>query len=182
MGGKFDIKGRLEESVKLSKPYASDKILLDDKFYKFFVFPVKSGAALSEEKVIGGVVILHDVTKEIEIEKLKEDFTHMIVHELRAPLDSIRKISEVLRDDKAKHSSKGSKEYLQMIHHNSSKMLELVSNILDLAKLEAGKFEIRKAPSDIKDIVKNRIDFFDLYAKDVKVKLRSFFDKRLPTS
>lgn len=179
--GKFDIKGRLEESVKLSKSYASDKIILGDKFYQFFVFPVKSNMALFEGKMLGGVVIFHDVTKEMEVEKLREDFTHMIVHELRAPLDGIRKISEVLRDDKAKHSSKGSKEYLQMIHHNSSKMLELVSNILDLAKLEAGKFEIRKEPSDIKDIVKNRIDFFDLYAKDVKVKLRSVFDKRLPT-
>lgn len=182
LGGKFDIKGRLEESVKLNKSYASDKILLGDKFYQFFVFPVKSSMAIYEGKVLGGVVIIHNVTKEMEVEKMREDFTHMIVHELRSPLDSIRKISEVLRDGKVKHSSKGDKEYLQMIHHNSSRMLELVSNILDLAKLEAGKFEIRKTPSDIKDIIKNRVDFFDLYAKDVKIKLNFIFDKGLPTS
>ncbi|MBM2817693.1 MAG: Response regulator receiver modulated diguanylate cyclase with sensor [Parcubacteria group bacterium] len=181
LGGRFDIKGRLEESMKLSKPYASDRILLGDKFYQFFVFPVRSSMALSEGKVLGGVVIFHDVTKEMEVEKLRDDFTHMIVHELRSPLDSIRKISEVLREGSMKANAKGSKEYLQMIYQNSSGMLELVNNILDLAKLDAGKFEIRREPSNIKDIVKNRVDFFDLYAKDVKVKLHAIFDKQLPT-
>lgn len=180
LGGKFDIKGRLEESVKLSKHYVSDKILLGDKFYQLSVFPVKSNMALSEEKVLGGVVIFHDVTIEMEVEKLKDDFTHMIVHELRSPLDSIRKISEVLRDGSVKRSAKGSKEYLQMIYQNSSGMLELVNNILDLAKLEAGKFEIRRESSNIKDVIDNRINFFDLYAKDVKVKLHSVYDKQLP--
>jgi signal transduction histidine kinase len=180
LGGKFDIKGRLEESVKLNKPYASDKILFGDRFYQFFVFPVKSSMALSEGKTLGGVVIFHDVTKEMEVEKLRDDFTHMIVHELRSPLDSIRKISEVLRDGSVKRTAKGVKEYLQMIYQNSSGMLGLVNNILDLAKLEAGKFEIRKEPSSIKDIIKNRIDFFDLYAKDLKIKLKSVLDKQLP--
>ena len=180
LGGKFDIRGRLEESVKLDKPYASDKILFGDRFYQFFVFPVKSSMALSEGKTLGGVVIFHDVTKEMEIEKLRDDFTHMIVHELRSPLDSIRKISEVLRDGSVKRTAKGVKEYLQMIYQNSSGMLGLVNNILDLAKLDAGKFEIRKEPSSIKDIIKNRIDFFDLYAKDLKIKLKSVFDKQLP--
>ncbi|MEK7066627.1 MAG: GAF domain-containing protein, partial [Patescibacteria group bacterium] len=66
LDGKFDIKGRLEESVKLNKPYASDKILLGDKFYQFFVFPVISIKALSEGEIIGGVVIFNDVTKEME--------------------------------------------------------------------------------------------------------------------
>lgn len=180
--GKFDIKGKLEESVKLNKSHISERILVGNKFYQFFVFPVENKTTFSDKPIIGGVVIFHDVTKEMEAEKMREDFTHMIVHELRSPLDSIRKISEVLRDTKTKRTAKASKEYLQMIFQNSSGMLELVSNILDLAKLEAGKFEIRKEPSDIKDIIKNRIDFFDLYAKDVKVKLNYFFDKELPAT
>lgn len=180
LGGKFDIKGRLEESVKLGKPHTSERVLLGTKFYQFFVFPVRKGEAFPDAEVIGGVVIFHDVTKEMEVEKMRDDFTHMIVHELRSPLDSIRKISEVLRDTKAKRTAKASKEYLQMIFQNSSGMLGLVSNILDLAKMEAGKFEIHKEPSNIKDVIENRIDFFDLYAKDVKVKLNSVLDKELP--
>lgn len=180
LGGRFDIRGRLEESVKLGKSYVSDRVLLKDKFYQFFVFPVMNNTVLSENKILGGVVIFHDITKEMEVEKLREDFTHMIVHELRSPLDSIKKISEVLRDAKTKRTTKESKEYLQMIYQNSSGMLELVNNILDLARLESGKFEIHKEPSNIKDVIKNRIDFFDLYAQDVKIKLKSAFDKELP--
>lgn len=182
LSDRFDIRGRLEESLKLNKSFVSDRIILGDKFYQFFVFPVRNNTNLSEDKIIGGVVIFHNVTKEMEVEKLREEFTHMIVHELRSPLDSIKKISEVLRSRDAHQKAKEFKEYLQMIYQNSSGMLELVNNILDLAKLEAGKFEIHKEPSDIKDIIKNRIDFFDLSAKTAKVKLHSFLDKHLPTA
>ena len=173
LGGKVDIRGRLEESVKLKKSFGSEKFLIKDKFFEAFVFPVKTNTVLSGEDVLGGVVIFHDVTKEMELERVREDFTSMIVHELRTPLDVIKKFSEILKKPGKKVDVVSYKEYIGMIYQNSSGMLDLVNDILDIAKLQAGKFEINVGPGDIAEIIDNRIKFFDVSAGDKKIKLSS---------
>lgn len=180
LGGKVDIRGRLEESVKLKKSFGSEKFLIKDKFFQVFVFPVKTNTVLSGEDVLGGVVIFHDVTKEMELERVREDFTSMIVHELRTPLDVIKKFSEILKKPGKKPDASSYKEYIQMIYQNSSGMLDLVNDILDIAKLQSGKFEINVGPGNIAEIIDNRIKFFEVSANDKKIKLNSFLSPHIP--
>ncbi len=180
LGGKVDIRGRLEESVKLKKSYGSEKFLIKDKFFQAFIFPVKTNTILSGEDVLGGVVIFHDVTKEMELERVREDFTSMIVHELRTPLDIIKKFSEILKKPGKKLDANSYKEYVGMIYQNSSGMLDLVNDILDVAKLQAGKFEINVEPGNIAEIIDNRIKFFEISATDRKIKLNSFISPHIP--
>lgn len=180
LGGKFDIRGRLEESVKLKKEYISERILLGEKFFQIFVFPVKSVSLLGQENIHGGVVIFHDVTGEVEIETLRKDFTSMLVHELRSPLDGIKKISEVLKNKNLKIDNKGYDEYVQLIYKNSSNMLELVSDILDVAKIEAGKFEIKKQEANVKNTIQDRVNFYSIFAKDANISLKTSFAKDVP--
>ncbi|KKS96305.1 hypothetical protein A3B05_01365 [Candidatus Giovannonibacteria bacterium RIFCSPLOWO2_01_FULL_43_160] len=180
LGNTFDIRGKLEESVKLNKSYILDKILINDKFFQIFTFPVLNKYSLKAGEVLGGVVIFHDITHEIELERIRKDFTSMIVHELRSPLDGIKKISELLRNKETDVNSANTQEYLQMVYQNASRMLDLVNDILDLAKLEAGKFEIRLEAADIKDIINNRISFYELAAKDAGIKLNPLFGNDLP--
>lgn len=180
LGGKVDIRGRLEESVKLKKSFGSEKFLIKDKFFQAFVFPVKTNTVLSGEDVLGGVVIFHDVTKEMELERVREDFTSMIVHELRTPLDVIKKFSEILKKPGKKMDAASYKEYIGMIYQNSSGMLDLVNDILDIAKLQAGKFEINVGPADIAEIIDNRMKFFEVSAGDRKIKLTSFLSPHIP--
>lgn len=184
LGGKIDIRGRLEESVKLKKTFTSDKFLLRDKFFQAFVFPVKTNSLLNEEDVLGGVVIFHDVTREIELEKVREDFTSMIVHELRTPLDGIKKFSEILKEKEPtkKKDAVSYKEYAKMIYQNSSAMLDLVNDILDLAKLQAGKFEISPELADMGEVIENRIKFFQLSAEYKKIKIESVVSEKSPKS
>lgn len=179
--GKFDIRGKLEESVKLNKPFASQEVLIRDNFYKIFVFPVNATTGAGEEKsVVGGVVIFHDVTAERSIEQIREQFTSMIVHELRTPLSGINKISELLRAGPAKVGKKEYAEYIRMISSDSAGMLELVNDILDIAKLEAGKFDVHKEPGDLKEVIDNRIEFFTPSAEDAQLKLHGSYDKTMP--
>ncbi|MEK7459808.1 MAG: ATP-binding protein [Patescibacteria group bacterium] len=180
LGGKFDIRGRLEESVKLKKEYISDRILLGEKFFQIFVSPVRNISILGKETVHGAVVIFHDVSSEVEVETLRKDFTSMLVHELRSPLDGIKKISEVLKNKTITLDDKGYDEYIELIYKNSSNMLELVSDILDVAKIEAGKFNINKQEGDITKVIKDRVDFYSIFAKDSNISLKSSFDKNIP--
>ncbi len=180
LGGKFDIRGRLEESVKLNKNYSSERIPLGDKFFKIFVFPVKNKISEDKEDILGAVVIFHDVTAQVEMEKIQKNFTSMLVHELRSPLDGIKRISTVLREEKIGVEDSRYEEYLQMIFQNSSSMLNLVSDILDVSKLEAGKFTIRKKDSSIVDTINRRISFYKVSAKDLGIKINVSFGKNIP--
>lgn len=179
LGGKMDIRGRLEESVKLKKTYASERFEIREKFYQSFVFPVKTMSALNEGDVLGGVVIFHDVTREVELERVRDDFTSMIVHELRTPLSGIQKASELLKTP-AKKPTVATKQYVDIIYQNSSSMLDLVNDILDAAKLQAGKFEIVREPADIKEVIENRISFFNLSAADKKIRLAVSVSEDVP--
>ena len=171
--GKIDLKDKIEESVRLEKIFLSEEISLASGFFKIVVSPVKDNW-----KMLGCVVVFRDITRKKEIEKIKEDFTSMIVHELRSPLDSIKKMTEMMRTievSKAKRT-----ECLQMIYGSSSDMLELITNLLDIAKVEAGKFELAKQKTDIRKTIASRILFFDVSSKDAKVKISTQFGKDLP--
>lgn len=180
LGGKFDIRGRLEESVKLKKEYISERILLGERFFQIFVSPVKNLSILGQETVHGGVVIFHDVTSEVEVETLRKDFTSMLVHELRSPLDGIKKISEVLKNKKIVLDDKGHDEYIELIYKNSSTMLDLVNDILDVAKIESGKFSIKKQEGNIVNVIRDRVDFYSIFAKSSSVSLKSSFGVNVP--
>jgi len=180
LGGKFDIRGRLEESVKLKKEYSSERILLGEKFFQIFVLPVKSVSVLGQENITGGVVIFHDVSSEVEVETIRKDFTSMLVHELRSPLDGIKKISEVLKNKDIPQTKESHDEYIDLIYKNSSGMLEIVNDILDVAKIEAGKFDIQKREGDFVKAVKDRVDFYSITAANSEIKLSTSFSSDIP--
>jgi len=173
LAGKLDLKDKIEESVRVEQIFISEEISLPSGFYKIAISPVKD-----KWRPLGCVIVFRDITHEKEVERIKEDFTSMIVHELRSPLDSIKKIVELMRESKIKKVKQV--ECFQMIYGSSSDMLELVNNLLDIAKIEAGKFELKKQPSDIKEIINSRILFFNITAKDANVKITSQLAKNIP--
>lgn len=181
LGGKLDIRGKLEESVKLDKLIVVDELLLDNKFYQVLISPVKDNLATDEGHSLGGVVLFHDITQEKQAERLREDFTSMMVHELRSPLDGIRKMSELLKTPKVKSDDNTYNEFISLIVKNSTDMLELVGDLLDVAKIEAGKFEILPVPSDIPKLIKERMDYYQVVAQDKGITLSMHADEGLPS-
>ncbi|KKP32176.1 MAG: hypothetical protein A2312_01000 [Candidatus Staskawiczbacteria bacterium RIFOXYB2_FULL_32_9] len=170
---KFDFRGKVQESIQQDKIFFSEEISLPNGFFKIIVSPVKNSG-----KILGSVAIFRDISSEKELEKIKEEFTSMIVHELRSPLDGIKKMIEFMRASKIKKQQE--LECFQMIYHSSSDMLQLVNNLLDMAKIEAGKFDLVKQNSDIKETVKSRIMFYQVASKDAEVSISSFFSKDIP--
>ncbi|MEK7061805.1 MAG: ATP-binding protein [Patescibacteria group bacterium] len=177
LGEKFDIRGKLEESVKLDKSLSVDNVLINNRFFQIIVSPVRSTFGTTKNEILGAVIIFHDITPMKEIERIREDFTSMMVHELRSPLSNIKNIAELLLKKK---TSKSYSKYLEFMFQNSSRMLELVNDLLDVAKLETEKFEIYKQPSNIVKIIKERADFFKTSAKFSNVKIETCLDKNIP--
>lgn len=155
-GKKLDIRGSLEESIKLKKVIISRDVYIGNGCYEVAIAPVQSS---NSKAGFGAVVLFHDVTHEKELERLRQDFTSMMVHELRSPLDGIHKISSIL----AKESVRRGKEFREMIDlvgKSSGDMLMLVSDLLDVAKIEAGKFTAYPQTLNVLEFVKERFEYF----------------------
>lgn len=183
LGGIFDIRGRLEESVKMDKVLIEKEVLLGERFFQIFISPVKNSvSAVDVEKILGGVVIFHDITSEKQAQRMREDFTSMMVHELRSPLDGIKKMAEVLKSKTVASNKKTIMEYMPLIYDASGRMLELVNDLLDVAKLESGKFEVYKEPVDVRELIKSRHDFFKLSAKDSGLELATKISDNVPAT
>lgn len=170
---KIDIKLRIKQSIDLGQVFLSEEISIKNNFFRIIVSPVKNN-----EITLGSVIVFQDITKDKEIAKIKEEFTSMIVHELRSPLDGIKKIVEFIRNSKVKKQKQ--LECFQMIYKNSSDMLQLVNNLLDMSKIEAGKFDILKQESDIKEVINSRILFYQASAKDKDIILKTQFSNNIP--
>jgi len=180
LGGKFDIHGRLEEALVNKNSFVSERINIDDSFFEIGVYPVLHSLVKGGSQILGAVVVFNDITHDIELERVREEFTGMIVHELRSPLDGIKKIVELAVAGSIDRNSDQFKEYLNMIQQSSSTMLELVNDILDLSKLQAGKFEVNKEKASIKEVITNRISFYKISADTRGVSLEANLNSNLP--
>ncbi|HAB51442.1 MAG TPA: hypothetical protein DCE80_04575 [Ignavibacteriales bacterium] len=180
LDGAFDLRSKLEESIKLDKIIETSDVIVGDKFFQIFVSPVKVRGGATEGSVLGGVVLFHDLTEEKEIEHLREDFTSMMVHELRSPLDGIRTLAELMKSGRVKRSTKSYTEYVELIFENSSRMLELVNDLLDTAKIESGKFQIYPKDSDVRKLVEDERMFFAAQADEKDIILTATTNKEVP--
>lgn len=180
LGGKFDIHGRIEEALVGKKSFVSERVGIGEAFFEIGVYPVLHNLTKGGSQILGAVVVFNDITRDIELERVREEFTGMIVHELRSPLDGIKKVMELAVSGQLDKDQAKLKEYLNMAHQSSSGMLELVNDILDLSKLQSGKFEVNKEKASIKEVIENRIAFYKILADGKNIALKSVLTASLP--
>lgn len=178
VSGKLDLRTKIEESLKLDRLIVEEELALNNHFLQVLISPVKD----KKGEPLGSVVLFHDITKEKELEKLREDFTSMMVHELRSPLTGIRSISSLLRNEDIKNNPQKYQEFINLITSNSTSMLDLVNDLLDVAKLESGKFEVFKRPTDLRLLIQQRIESFAGLAAESKLVLEQKVFPEVPAS
>ena len=104
-----------------------------------------------------------------EMNRLKGDFLATMSHELRTPLNSIIGFSDVL--DSIESLDARQKRYVQNIRSSGRMLLEMINDILDLAKIEAGKMEVRPAVFRIESIVSAQCDMVRPLAERKRIDL-----------
>ena len=87
-----------------------------------------------------------------EVNTYKSEFLAIMSHELRTPLTAVIAFTELLLAEKADEDS-DEKRYLEEIRSNSEILLRMINNILDLAKIEAGKAEVNFVTMDMADVI-----------------------------
>jgi signal transduction histidine kinase len=114
-----------------------------------------------------------------ELDKLKDDFVSTVSHELRTPLTSIRSFSEILHDNPSADEAQ-KKEFLGIIIAESERLTRLINDILDLAKMEAGKLDWYMADIDTGAVIEQAVAATStLFSEDEAVELLVDLPERL---
>jgi len=132
-----------------------------------------------EKKPVGEVRLIHDVTKERDLDQLKDDFFSTISHELRTPLFSIQGFAQLmLEEDELDPTTQ--KEFLETIRRQATQLGEMVNNLLDISKLDEDKLVLEKVPLSLLDIINQTILTLQGFAHQQKVKLAPNLPDQLP--
>jgi len=124
--------------------------------------------------------LLRAVMAERELEQVKSDFQSMLVHDLRSPLSSIMGVLELAVNGEFDSDPQALKDFLRSAYDTASKMLELINNILDVAKLEAGKLQLNKQPNDLNSVVATAAARLKVLAKEKGINLLVQADSSIP--
>jgi two-component system sensor histidine kinase BarA len=113
-----------------------------------------------------------------EMNKLKNDFLATMSHELRTPLNSILGFSDVLSG--AEGLNDRQKKYLANIQTSGRHLLTLINDILDLAKMEAGKMELHPSEFAVADLIERMTGAMAPLAEKKNIELTSHVDPGIP--
>jgi len=133
-----------------------------------------------DSSVVGTVTVLENVTAFKQLDQMKSDFVNMVAHELRSPLVSIRQLNSVLLEGLAGPMDQKHFDFVNRGTRKIDALLELINDLLDVAKIEAGKFVQRRVPTDLGKILKDCIALLDPRAKKQGVELTCFFQDLKP--
>lgn len=107
----------------------------------------------SESTMIGRLIVLEDITKERALQRLRDDLTHTMVHDLRNPLNNVAG-SLVLMEELLEDA--GVARVAQLLHiadHNTRRMLQMVDDILSISRLENGTIPLNREKVELKPLV-----------------------------
>lgn len=125
------------------------------------------------------LMIRSNSTQAKKLVKTEEEGLHAIVHELRAPLVAVKDGASLMLSQNLNPEEQ--KNMLKLIHEQSKKLLDQVSTILDTAKVEDGKFVLRKSMGDLGQIVRDEVALFMAEAKRKNIALTLEVDSALPS-
>ena len=154
--------------LELSSPQA--------RFIRHYTLPVRevNGAE------IGRLALFQDISKERELAQLREDYTGMLIHDLRAPLTAIMNGIMMVKRGLGGPISDQQQELLGIAHQGSRTMLEMVNTLLDISKMEQGRMSLEVEPLSPYALIDQTLDRLMVSARDQRIPLMQQLPVGLP--
>lgn len=124
-----------------------------------------------ENQAAQSIVTIHDETKSRELESMKIDFVSMAAHELRTPLAAIRGYLELMTYKDHKGTTPDTEKYLHLAVKSTTELGGLISNLLDVAKIERGTLALELEKIDIANIIVETVRSASFAAEDKNLTL-----------
>ncbi|BAY79972.1 two-component hybrid sensor and regulator (plasmid) [Nostoc linckia NIES-25] len=125
----------------------------------------------SQEQIIGTMTIGEDITKRQALDKMKNEFISVVSHELRTPMTSIQGGLNLLAKGLVKLDSDKGKRIIQIASDNAERLVRLVNDILDLERLQSGRFTLNKQKADASELLSQAADLMQLIFQKAETNL-----------
>ncbi len=150
--------------------------------------------AEGENLLIGWVILIRDITFEKEVDRMKTDFISTVSHELRTPLTSVigfaklikKKLEETIfplvttDNKKVQRSVQQVSDNINIIVEEGERLKNLINDVLDLAKMEAGKVDWQTNPLSVKELLERAIAATTALFEQKKLELIQEIEPGLP--
>lgn len=120
---------------------------------------------------VGYIIVLLDITRETEVNKLKNTFISNVSHELRTPVTVLRTYIDTLCNNGDDFDEETKKEFMQTIDTEAKRLHSMVNDILDFSRLESGNVVLKKEYTDLVDLLKQNINQIKILADEKGIKI-----------
>ena len=151
-------------------------IEVDGRVIKSVISPMFS----NNQDYVGYVIVLIDVTKEVEIDKMKSNFISNVSHELRTPVTVLRTYIDTLYNHSDDFDEKTNKEFFEVINKEAARLQKMVNDILDFSRLEAGNVKVVKELTNIVPLIEGEIKSMQVLAEEKNITFSLIKEPNLP--
>lgn len=130
--------------------------------------------------VIGRIIAFRDITKEKEVERMKDEFVSIVSHELRTPMTSLGGSLSLVLDGTVGEINEDQKELLEIAKSNTTRLIRLINDILDISKIESGKIKMKSDKVSVPEIVRDSLAGIASFSDNYGVSLSSDVEEGIP--
>ncbi len=162
------------EEMESAQPEFQVKI--DEKVFKTVISPMFN---LNQE-YMGYIIVLHDMTKEAEIDKMKNNFISNVSHELRTPVTVLRSYIDTLYNYGADFNLETQKEFIGILNQEITRLNVMVNDILDFSRLESPNVKLEKNFANITPIIELVVSSLNIIAQEKDLTFSVIIEPNLP--
>ena len=162
-------------SEMISKPLEFN-VDVSEKVLKAVISPM----FLQSGDYVGYIIVLIDVTKEVEMDRLRSQFVSNVSHELRTPVTVLRSYCDTLANMGDEFDYNTQKEFLGIINKEVIRLHDMVNDILDFSRYEAGNIKLEKEMRDVSELIQECVNRANILAKDKNLKFEINIEPDIP--
>lgn len=110
-----------------------------------------------EGRITGWLFVFRDITEEIELARLKDEFTHMLVHDLRSPLTVLNASLDLMEGAVTRLDTQNFDELMEIARRSSDRMLNMVNELLDISRLESGQLILHPEAVSVESLLNETV-------------------------
>ncbi len=134
---------------------------------------------LEGTETIGVLMLFQDITHQRNMERMRQEFVSNVSHELRTPLASIRALTETV-ERSLENDPVSAKHFLSRMGVEIEKLDQMVMELLDLARIESGRVQLKKSPCEVSQLLKQSVNRMKMQAERAGIKISSQCSESIP--
>ncbi len=136
-----------------------------------FILEISTIPLIARGRSMGNVVVMHDVSREKTVERMKTEFVSVAAHQLRTPLSAIKWTLKMLLDGDLGKISSEQREFIEKTYESNERMIRLINDLLNVSRIEEGRYLYKKVPYDMTELTQSLIDSYEDEAKKRKIEI-----------